>query len=116
MADFKPNFPYNTAIALYIPTGYKNVKGVRKAVYPDEGIRLNCSFRTFGGTETTVNGIYSIVNTATVETWYRPDITSDCRIEILATGEMYEIISTPENIGMRNQFCQFKVKAVEGGA
>ena len=115
MADFKPRFPYSTAIKLLIPT-YTTSKGVSVKSYPQTGIRLNCSFKTYGGTETTVNGLYSVIDTADVETWYRPDIKADCRIKVLSTGEEYEIIDKPENIDMRNQFVRFKVRAVEGGA
>lgn len=116
MADFKPDLPYTTAIELFAPTKYTIVKGVRQPEYPEQGTRLNCTFKTFGGTETTVNGVFSLIDTAVVETWYSPEIQANCRIKVLATGEMYEIIGSPENIAMRNQFCRFKVKAVKGGA
>lgn len=112
---YTPNFPYTTAIELLIPT-YTTQKGVPIKTFPDNGIRLNCSFKTYGGTETTVNDVYSLINTANIETWYRPDIKADCRIKVLSTGAIYEIINAPENIDMRNQFCKFKVRAVEGGA
>ena len=112
---FKPSTPYSTAIELYIPT-YTTVKGVQVKAYPAQGIRLNCSFKTYGGTETSVNDAYSVVNTAHVETWYRPDIAADCMIKVLQTGQTYEVINQPENIDMRNQFCRFKVQSVEGGA
>ena len=111
---FTPSFPYSTPIELIIPT-YTTVKGVKTKVW-GLGIRLNCSFKTYGGTETTVNDIYSIVDTVNVETWYRPDIKGDCRIKNLQTGKVYEIIGEPENIDMRNQFVKFKVRAVQGGA
>lgn len=112
---FKPNFPYSTAIELLIPT-YNVVKGVRVKSYPSEGVRLNCSFKTYGGTDTEVNGVYAVEDTASVETWYRPDITSECRVVLLQTGQPYEILGAPENIDMRNQFCTFKVRAIKGGA
>ena len=113
---FKPSFPYTTAIDLLVPT-YTTVKGVRKKTYDEtKGIRLNCSFKTFGGTDTTIDGIYAVEDTASVETWFRPDITSECLLKVLATGRKYEILGTPENIDMRNQFCTFKVRAVKGGA
>lgn len=111
---FKPNFPYSTAIDLYKPT-YSTVKGVRVKAYPETGTRLNCSFKTYGGTDTNIDGVYAVEDTASVETWYRPDITSDCRVVLLATGQAYEILGAPENIDMRNQFCTFKVRAIKGG-
>ena len=113
--EFKPSLPYTTAIELFIPT-YSSAKGTEYKSYPDEGIKLFCSFKTYMGTETTTNDVYTIIDTANVETWYRPDIKSDCRIKVLSTGDVYEIIGKPENINMRNQFIKFRVQAVEGGA
>lgn len=115
MADFKPSLPYTTAIELLIPTSTTK-KGVLLKTFPKNGIRLNCSFKTYGGTERIENDVFSVVDTAVVETWYRPDIAADCRIRLLDTGEEFEIIGKPENINRRNQFCKFKVKAVESGA
>lgn len=117
MAEFKPSMPYSTAVLFYIPTKtYK--KGVEVKTYPtdENAIRLNCSFKTFGGTEMIVDGVLSVVDTANLETWYRPDIKPDCRFKVLATGAIYEIIGAPENIDMRNQFIKVKVRTVEGGA
>ena len=115
MANFKPAFPYSTAAELLIPT-YTTKKGVRVKTYPATGIRINCSFKTYGGTETTINDIYSVVDTANVETWYRQDIKPDCRIKVIETGDIYEVIGKPENIDMRNQFIKFKVRGIEGDA
>lgn len=115
MDEFKPAFPYSTPIELLIPT-YTRQKGVPVKAFPDNGIRLNCSFKTYGGTETNVNDLYTVIDTARVETWYRPDITSECRIKLLPSGEVYEIIGKPENIDRRNQFIKFKVRAVKSGA
>lgn len=115
MADYKPSFPFSVPAELLIPT-YTQSKGVSVKIFPDSGIRLNCSFKTYGGTESTVNGVVTVIDTAIVETWFRPDIKSDCRIKNLQSGQVYEIIGNPENINMRNQFVKFKVKAVEGGA
>lgn len=115
MANFKPSLPYSTPIELLIPA-YTNSKGVNKKTFPANGIRLNCSFKTYGGSESSVNGAYAVLDTAWVETWFRPDIKADCRIKVLATGTIYEIINTPENVEMRNQFVKFKVEAIKGGA
>lgn len=114
MKEFTPSMPYTVAIELLKPT-MATVKGVPTKTFPSTGIHLNCSFKTYGGTETTENDLYSVIDTANVETWYRPDITSDCRIKVLETGCEYEIIGKPENIDMRHQFMRFKVRAIEGG-
>lgn len=115
MANFKPSFPYSTAVQLLVPT-YTTSKGTTYKTFPDTGEIINCSWKTYGGTETTNNDVFTIVDTATVETWYRPDIKGDCRLKVLATGDIYEILGKPENVNMRNQFLKFKVEAVEGGA
>lgn len=115
MAEYKPSFPFTTPIDLLIPS-YTESKGVKVKTFPAVGIRLNCSFKTYGGTETSTNGVFSVIDTAIVETWYRPDIKPDCRIRLFSSGQVYEIIGKPENINERNQFIRFKVRAVEGGA
>lgn len=114
---YKPTTPFSSPLALLIPT-YTDSYGVSQKTYPtiEEGILFFGSFRTFGGTERDVNGLYSIENTATIETWYRPEIKSNCRIAVLLTGEIYEILGEPENIEMRNQYLKFKVQQVKGGA
>lgn len=116
MSEFKPQLPYSTPLYLLIPT-YAIIKGVEKKIYPEPSKEfiIFSSFKTYGGTETTVNDLYSIEDTANVETWYRPDIKSDCRV-MREDGEVYEVMNEPENINMRNQFLKFKVKRVKGGA
>ena len=115
MREFKPNFPFVTAFKLMKPT-YSTSKGVVSKSFTESSITYNCSFKTYGGTESTNNDLYTIIDTATVETWFDPDITSECRIKILSTNKIYEIFGDVENINMRNQFLKFKVRAVQGGA
>ena len=86
-------------------------------VYPDPETVTDVffgSFRTFGGTENFSNEIYMIYHTATIDTWYNPEIKADCQIYICETGEIYNVISDPENISMRHQYIQFKVEKVGG--
>lgn len=117
MARFKPYTPFTVAMKLLIPT-YDKVKGTTKKTYPspDDSPLIMGSFRTFGGTESTENNLYVVFNTATIDTWYRPDIKSDCRIYLCDTGDTYEIISEPEDIEMRHQFTQFRVQKIGGAA
>ena len=56
----------------------------------------------------------TVVKTAVVETWYRPDITSDWHLYICETGEEYQVIGDPENIDMRHQYLRIKVEKVGG--
>lgn len=114
---YRPQSPFNVPMYCLIPT-YTTVNGVRKKTFPavSSGILFNGSFKTYGGTERDVNGLYSVEDTAIVETWYRPDITSGCRIALANTGAVYEVLGEPENIEMRNQVLKFKVTRVKGGA
>lgn len=120
MARFQFSAPLTTAMGLLVPS-YEEALGVSKKVFPSvEDLPadkiINVSFRSFGGTERTVNDLYTVEDTATVETWYRPDIKSDCHLVLLETGEEYEILGKPEDIELRHQYMRMKVRAIEGGA
>ncbi len=121
MSNFKLNITNPIPLILLIPT-YKNISGVNKKTYPtieealqDKDKLFFGSFKTYGGTERDINGIYTIEDTANIETWYRPDIKANCRIA-LETGEIYDVLGEPEDINKRHQFLKFKVRRVKGGA
>lgn len=78
--------------------------------------RIFCNFKTYGGTEKEVNGVIAVEDTATIVTWYRPDITSDSILERLTDGAKFEILGEPENIEQRNMIMSFKVRRIKGGA
>ena len=109
--SYRPKEPFNTVVSLYNPT-YKTVKGVTVKEYQLVGT-LNCNFKTYGGTESMVNGVLTVIDTANVETWYRPDITSSSQIRLGA--KVYEVMGEPEDIEQRHQFIKFKVRGVKGG-
>lgn len=113
---YRPALPFSTVLVVLKPT-IEKVAGVRTKVLPDldKGFKIHCSFKTYGGTERNIDGILAIEDTADIDTWYRPDITSDCIVVFPDTGIRYEIINEPENIEMRNQFMKFKVRRVKGG-
>ena len=117
MAGFRPSATFTVPLMLLIPT-YGNVSGVNVKSFPAlaDGVLIYGNFKTYGGTELDVNGVYSVEDTAQIQTWFRPDIKSDCRIGVPSTNGIYEIIGEPENIEMRNQFLSFKVRRVRGGA
>lgn len=127
MSNYRLTIENPIPIILLIPTN-KNISGVLKKNYPtvDEALSVKDikgnsvnlffgSFKTYGGTEKSVNGVYSIEDTANIETWYRPDIKANCRIA-LETGEIYDILGEPEDINKRHQFLKFKARRVKGGA
>lgn len=98
-----------------VPTS-KTVRGVNKKTYESDGILRFCNFSTYGGTETKVNDVVTVEDTAQIVAWYYPDITSGDHIKILTTGAEYEIIGEPENIELRNLEMTFKVRRYKGGA
>lgn len=113
---YKPFTPFDVAMKLLVPTTTV-VKGVTKKVYPTpESVNdvFFGNFKTYGGTENFSNDVYTIFNTARIDTWYNPTIKADCQVYICETGETYQIINEPENIGMRHQYMQFKVEKVGG--
>ena len=109
--SYRPSEPYSTVVELLTPV-YKTVKGVTVKSY-EVADTIKCSFKTYGGTETTVNGVLTVVDTANVETWYRPDIISSSRIKL--GNKTYEVMGEPEDIEQRHQFLKFKVRGVKGG-
>lgn len=105
----------HTPIRLLTPI-YKTVSGKTKKTYPsiESGELIYCNWKTYGGTESVVNGVLTIIDTADIVTYYRPDIKSDCRVVLLSDNSVYEILGRPENIGQRNIYMKFKVKSVGG--
>lgn len=111
MSNYTPP-PFNTVVTLLKPI-IKDVRGVDVKTYEEVGI-IHCSFKTYGGTENISNDLLVVEDTATVITWFRPDITSNSVIRL--GDKNYEVIGEPENLDMRNQYLKFKVRAVKGGA
>ena len=129
MSDFRLEIKNPIPLILLTPISIKKINGVNKKEYPliedalkekDENNKpINLffgSFKTYGGTEKNINGIYSIEDTANIETWYRPDITSDCRIARASDNAIFDIINEPEDINQRHQFLKFKIRRIKGGA
>lgn len=112
---FKPKVPFSVAMKILVPT-QQIIQGVTKKVFsdPETSELFYGSFRTFGGVENIQDNVYTLINTATIDTWYRPDIKADCRIYICETGQIYEVNGDPEDIEMRHQYLQIKVRKVGG--
>lgn len=112
---YKPSKPFNTIFQIINPTGTKKINNKTVYVYPDDSKdMIHGSFATYGGTETTINDVITIVDTALIETFYRPDITKLTRIKKSKDGKVYEIMGIPENIEERNIFLKFKVRHIGG--
>ncbi|MDE7121025.1 MAG: head-tail adaptor protein [Oscillospiraceae bacterium] len=104
-----------TSVMLLSPAEIKRYNGVAYQGEMQETGTIFVNWKSYGGTETTVNGVYSIEDTAQVTTRYRPDIKANCYLK-LADGRTYEILGEPENPDMANRYLIFKVKRVKGGA
>ena len=122
MARYKPTIPFSVPLILLKPT-YTSAYGVTTKQMPsvDKGELFFGCARAFGGNvksgnERDTNGIYTIESSLKVETYYRPDITSDCQVAFAESGEVYEILGEPENVEMRNQYMIFRVRKIKGGA
>ncbi|MBR4152095.1 MAG: hypothetical protein IKT98_03980 [Selenomonadaceae bacterium] len=115
--NFRPSQPFSVPLLLLTPT-YTKTGGVRTKTFDVANSALIYgSFKTYGGTEQVVDGVFSVIDTAEIVTWFRPDIASDCQIALADDpGARYEILGEPENINRRNQFLKLKVKRVKGGA
>lgn len=132
MSDYRLEIKNPIPLVLLIPKAIDKIKGVNTKKYPtvEEALSVKNknnnsvnlffgSFKTYGGTENkekTINGLYVIEDTAVIETWYRPDITSNCRIARASDNTIYEVMNEPEDINQRHQFLKFKVRRVKGGA
>lgn len=109
---YKPSV-FNVPVILLVPET-KKVNGVTTKTFT-EGECFFVSAKSYGGTEKVINNQYVVEDTMVIESWYYPEIKSDCRIRF-ADGSEWEIINTPENISMMNKYLRFKVRRVMGGA
>ena len=115
--QYKPAVPFSVAMKLLVPVTVQQLGVVKKTFSKPEDSELFWgSFRTFGGIENTRDDVVTTINTAVIDTWYKPSIKADCMVYICDTGETYDIISDPEDINLRHQYMQFKVQKVGGKA
>lgn len=112
----KEIYSLNTQCKLMVIERYEKTNGVSKPIYAEAKISplFYCNFKTYGGTETTVNDRYVIKDTAHITMRYRPDVKSGCHIVRMSDGAVYEIKNEPENIEQRNQYLKFIVERVKG--
>lgn len=94
---------------------YKTDFGVTTKTWQDGDV-IYVNFKTYGGTESVSNDVLSVIDTAQITCWWRPDIKSDCRLVRLKDGAAFEILGEPENLEQRDQILYFKVRRVKGGA
>lgn len=97
----------------------RSIKTVHGADTPDysdadQDPVIMCNFKSKGGTEAIHNGQYIVLDTATVQTWYRPDIKKGDRLILEQDGSIWDIKGNPENVEMRNQILILKVQNAGG--
>lgn len=101
---------YSTPCRVLTPTTAK-VNGVTTKTYT-EGNVFFASVKAYGGTETTLNNVFVIQDTLSIETYYRTDIKGDCQLELLDDNSKWEILVTPEMIDREKKIITFKVKRI----
>lgn len=75
-----------------------------------------CNFKTYGGTEKEVNGVIAVEDTATITTWYNPEIKSNGMLKRLTDGAEFEILGEPEDMEQRRMVMRFKIRRIKGGS
>ena len=112
---WKPSAPFNVAMKLLVPVTTQSYgAGKKNFSAPENSELFYGSFRTFGGTESIKDDVYTVINTGVINTWYRPDIKANCQIYLCDTEQIYDIVSDPEDIDFRHQYMQFKVQKIGG--
>lgn len=112
MADYKPQLPFNVP-AMHLKRSTKKVNGVNQETFTEGGM-FYCSAKSYGGTEKTVNGVYVIEDTWTIDTWYNPAFKKGDRVRFLDDMTEFEVLASPENINRRGQYMRFKVVRIGG--
>lgn len=120
MANYRPRFT-NLHPLLILEPVYSTVKGVKSKKYPEPDMTntakvFNGTFRSYRGNEADVNGVVSVEDMVTIETWYRPDISTECRIYNPRNGRTYEVVTNPDSANGKNQVVSFKAKWLGGKA
>lgn len=113
--QYKPQSPFTVPFKIGTPTETV-IKGITKKSYTESKTIYFGTFKTFGGTESVKDGIYSVIDTATLETWYTPELKAECSVHLLESGEVYEVIGTPEDIEKRHQYMKARLQVIKGGA
>lgn len=93
-----------------------NYLGKVSKTYESDGVARLGNFSSYGGTESQVNGLTVIEDTATLTTWYSEDFEASDRIRITASGKVYEIIGEAEDVELAHQELIIKLRRIKGGA
>jgi len=110
---FKPNIQQMATPIRIQHRIVTDVNGAPEISYQDADPALDfCNWKGKGGTESVQAGTLTVMDTAELTMWYRPDMNE--RDHVLLndnTALAYEVINI-ENIEMRNQYMIVKVSRV----
>lgn len=112
MMDYKPQGPFDVRFQLLKHTN-TNVKGVNVESYTED-FKAWCSLIQYGTNEINFTDLKANQNSWSFESYYSSKIKAGDRIKILKTGEIYDIVGTPENVRMRNMYIKFKMVLTNG--
>lgn len=107
--------PAKLLTVLEVSTSTGNTRK-KQYISQDDADIITVGVKTFGGTDKIVNDRLVLEDTATVVTWYRPDITAGCRLLFLDDNSLWEIIGRPEDVARRHQYLIIKCRSVSAGA
>lgn len=112
MKQYQPSVPFNVPVQ-HLKQSTRKVNGVNQETFK-KGETFFCSAKSYGGTEKVVNGVYVIVDTWVIDTWYNPAISKGDHIVFLDDNTEFEVLASPENINRRGQYMRFKVERISG--
>ena len=110
--QYQPQVPFAVP-AMHLKRTTKKVNGGNKETFTEGGM-FYCSAKSYGGTEKTVNGVYVVEDTWTIDTWYNPAFKKGDRVRFLDDMTEFEVLASPENINRRGQYMRFKVARIGG--
>jgi hypothetical protein len=110
---YEPNVgQFTTAIGLQHRTTV-NVNGADDIAYTEPELEF-CNWKGMGGTDSTNTGTVTVIDTATLIMWYRPDLNEQDRILLdNDKNNPYEVVNI-EDIEKRHKYLQVKVKKAVG--
>ena len=110
--QYQPQVPF-TVPAMHLKRTTRKVNGVNQETFTEGGMFF-CSAKSYGGTEKTVNGVYVIEDTWTIDTWFNPAFKKGDRVRFLDDMTEFEVLASPENINRCGQYMRFKVSRIGG--
>lgn len=103
---------FATPLLLQTPETVKVLGVVRKTYKTTKTIFA--TVKSYGGTESIVDGVIQTLDTIDVVTWYDPSIKPDCRLVNPFDNTVWTILGRPEDIEFRHVYFKFKCQKVDG--